>query len=197
MTGFWSQKAAHRLLSFEIYYSANVTAPVNLGMKCCLWKPQVILTKVSYTACTTNTMYVLLNVARQVEVYDVLYIWDIQSSCCYLVVKRFNQISVTNSTGQELGSQLEFYRFHLLLWQQEWGSCQSGTGAGLPLCPSGSDLRGYSCRRSLRGTGSPREHLPPFWFPRTPESRNLYLKKIKAQVSRRKAAQTNTGSTTW
>lgn len=77
---------------FEIYYSANTTG--NSGMKCCLCIPQVILTKVSYAACTTNTMYILLNVTWQVEVYDMFYIWDIQPSCCYLVVKGFNQILV-------------------------------------------------------------------------------------------------------
>lgn len=33
-----------------------------------------ILTKVSYTACTTNTVHVFFNVTRQVKVYDMLYV---------------------------------------------------------------------------------------------------------------------------
>lgn len=78
-----------------ICYLANTTTCINSSIKCHLWQFQIILlTKVSYTACTTNTMYILFNVTGQVKVYDMLYIWDIQSSCCYLVFKGLNQVLV-------------------------------------------------------------------------------------------------------
>lgn len=51
------------------------------------------LTKVSYTACTTDAMDVFLNVTRQVKIDNVFHVGDVKATCSHLSRQKHNQLN--------------------------------------------------------------------------------------------------------